>query len=84
MDSGLSHRLNGMLAENNTAYCLRFGGTIYSSLIALIIAVILGLCIAIWLTQQLLPEKLEWILKTIIELLASIPSVVFGLWASLW
>lgn len=55
-------------------------GTIYSSLIALIIAVILGLCIAIWLTQQLLPEKLEWILKTIIELLASIPSVVFGLW----
>ncbi|MFN7875339.1 MAG: phosphate ABC transporter permease subunit PstC [Pirellula sp.] len=55
-------------------------GTIYSSLMALVLAVMLGLCIAIWLTQQLLPERLEWALKTVIELLASIPSVVFGLW----
>ncbi|XZE22062.1 phosphate ABC transporter permease subunit PstC [Pirellulaceae bacterium SH449] len=55
-------------------------GTAYSSLLALVMATGVAVCIAIWLTQQFLPQKLEWLLKTVIELLASIPSVVFGLW----
>ena len=36
--------------------------------------------IAIFLTQEFLPPRLEVVFKTIIELLAAIPSVVYGLW----
>jgi phosphate transport system permease protein len=39
-----------------------------------------GVAIAIFLTQDFLPPTLEPIFKNIIELLAAIPSVVYGLW----
>ncbi|UFP95439.1 phosphate ABC transporter permease subunit PstC [Gloeobacter morelensis] len=55
-------------------------GTIASSAIAMLLAVPVGLGIAIFLTEDFLPE---WILTPIafmVELLAAIPSVVYGLW----
>ena len=55
-------------------------GTLYSSAIALIIATIFGVSIAIFLSQNFIPRKLEIIFKNIVELLAAIPSVVYGLW----
>lgn len=55
-------------------------GTLYTSFIALIIGGFFGVTIAIFLTQDFLPAKLERIFQTIIELLAAIPSVVYGLW----
>ena len=55
-------------------------GTLYSSILALIIGGFFGITIAIFLTQGFLPYKVEMVLKTIIELLAAIPSVVYGLW----
>ncbi|MGI6655294.1 MAG: phosphate ABC transporter permease subunit PstC [Desulfobulbus sp.] len=55
-------------------------GTLYSSLLALGLGGFFGITIAIFLTQDFLPHKLEIILKSIIELLAAIPSVVYGLW----
>src|SRR5215470_10523234 len=55
-------------------------GTLYSSLLALIIGGLFGVAIAIFLTQDFLPPKLELVFKNIIELLAAIPSVVYGLW----
>ncbi len=55
-------------------------GTLYSSLLALLIGGFFGITIAIFVTQDFLPHKLETILKRIIELLAAIPSVVYGLW----
>jgi phosphate transport system permease protein len=55
-------------------------GTIYSSLIALIIGGTLGIAIAIFLTQSFVHARLEVTFRTIIELLAAIPSVVYGLW----
>src|SRR5208283_4048275 len=39
-----------------------------------------GVVIAIFLTQDFLPPSLQIIFKNIIELLAAIPSVVYGLW----
>ena len=38
------------------------------------------MAIAIFLTEDFLPRKLEIFFKNIIELLAAIPSVVYGLW----
>jgi phosphate transport system permease protein len=55
-------------------------GTLYSSLIALILGGVFGVGIAIFLTQSFVHAKLEITFRTIIELLAAIPSVVYGLW----
>jgi phosphate transport system permease protein len=55
-------------------------GTLYSSLLALVIGGFLGITIAIFLTQDFLPPTLQAVFKNIVELLAAIPSVVYGLW----
>lgn len=55
-------------------------GTLYSAFIALLIAGFFGVSIAIFLTQDFLPAKLAAVFRTIVELLAAIPSVVYGLW----
>lgn len=55
-------------------------GTLYSSLLALALGGFFGVAIAIFLTQDFLPHKIEVVLNRIVELLAAIPSVVYGLW----
>jgi phosphate transport system permease protein len=55
-------------------------GTLYSSVLALVIAGVFGVSMAIFLTQDFLPPKLAIVFRTIVELLAAIPSVVYGLW----
>jgi phosphate transport system permease protein len=54
-------------------------GTIVSSMIALIIAVPLGVGTAIYLTD-LAPMRLRQPIASLIEMLAAVPSVVWGLW----
>lgn len=55
-------------------------GTLYSSVLALILAGVFGLAVAIVISQHFLPRRVELVLKNVIELLAAIPSVVYGLW----
>ncbi len=55
-------------------------GTLYSSLLALLIGGFVGVTIAVFLTQDFLPPRLAVSFRTLIEMLAAIPSVVFGLW----
>jgi phosphate transport system permease protein len=55
-------------------------GTLYSSLLALVLGGILGVAIAIFLTQDFINFRLAALFRTIVELLAAIPSVVYGLW----
>jgi phosphate transport system permease protein len=57
-------------------------GTAVSSLIALLIAVPISIGIALFLTE-LAPRRLRAPATTVIDLLASVPSVVFGLWGVL-
>jgi phosphate transport system permease protein len=54
-------------------------GTAIVSLIALLFAVPVSIGIALFLTE-LAPVRLRSIVVTVIDLLASVPSVVFGLW----
>ncbi len=54
-------------------------GTLYSSLVALVIAVPLALACAIFLTE-FAPRWLRAPVATLIELLAAVPSVIYGLW----
>lgn len=53
-------------------------GTLASTLIALTIAVPLGLLTAIFLSE-FLPKKFRIVFKSFIELLAGIPSIIYGL-----
>jgi phosphate transport system permease protein len=55
-------------------------GTLVSSGVALLIAVPLGLGTAIFLSEDFLPRPLRCVLAFGVELLAAIPSVVYGLW----
>jgi phosphate transport system permease protein len=55
-------------------------GTLYSSLLALILGGLFGIAIAIFLTQDFIHARLAVVFRTIVELLAAIPSVVYGLW----
>ncbi len=55
-------------------------GTVYSSVLALVIAGFFGIGVAIFLTQDFVPASIARIFRTIVEMLAAIPSVVFGLW----
>ena len=79
-------------------------GTLYSSVLAVVIGTVLGLAVAVFLSERLLssfvfrvlkffglpspvsgarlPDGLEALLKNLVELLAAIPSVVYGLWGS--
>lgn len=55
-------------------------GTIVSSILALAISIPIGLGIAIFLSEDYLPIKVQRILVFLVELLAAIPSVLYGLW----
>lgn len=55
-------------------------GTVMSSIIALIIAVPLSLGVAIFLVEQASSSRITRPIGFLVELLAAIPSVVYGLW----
>ncbi|HZZ59036.1 MAG TPA: phosphate ABC transporter permease subunit PstC [Opitutaceae bacterium] len=54
-------------------------GTLVSSVIALLVAVPLGVAAALFLTD-LAPIRLRQPIVMVIEMLAAVPSVIFGLW----
>ena len=54
-------------------------GTLVSTVIALILAVPLGLGIALFLVE-LAPPAISRVIGTAIELLAAIPSIIYGMW----
>lgn len=55
-------------------------GTIVSSFIALLISVPIGLGVAIFLSEDYLPPAAQRVIVFLVELLAAVPSVVYGLW----
>ena len=60
-----------------------FWGTIFiGAIISMIVAIPLGLMSAIWLTQYA-PPRLRSILKPVLEILAGVPTVVYGFFAAL-
>ena len=72
---------NGVAAPPGAVYgILSFiAGTLLTSVIALVIAIPVSLGTAILLTE-FLPRRLALPLSVVVELLAGVPSVVFGLW----
>ena len=56
-------------------------GTLVTSLLALLIAVPLGVGTAIFITEDFIPMRFREFIGLTVELLAAIPSVVLGVWA---
>ncbi|WP_055525732.1 phosphate ABC transporter permease subunit PstC [Streptomyces graminilatus] len=57
-------------------------GTVISSIIAMVIAVPVAVAIALFLTHYA-PRKLSGPIAYVIDLLAAVPSIVYGLWGAL-
>lgn len=55
-------------------------GTAASSFLALLLALPLGLAVALFLSENFLPSFIRLVIRFVVELLAAIPSVVYGLW----
>ena len=55
-------------------------GTLVSSFIALLISVPIGLGTSIFLSEDYLPPAVQRVIVFLVELLAAVPSVVYGLW----
>lgn len=58
-------------------------GTLLASLIALVVAAPLGVAIALFISHYA-PRRMAQGLGYIVDLLAAVPSVVFGLWGIFW
>ncbi|MDZ8081750.1 MAG: phosphate ABC transporter permease subunit PstC [Nostoc sp. DcaGUA01] len=56
-------------------------GTLVSSAIALLLAVPVGIAVALVTSENFLPPSLRTTLAFVVELIAAIPSVIIGLWA---
>jgi phosphate transport system permease protein len=54
-------------------------GTLVSTLIAMLIALPLSLAVALFLVE-LAPPRLSRVVGTLIELLAAVPSIIYGMW----
>ncbi|MBE9194750.1 phosphate ABC transporter permease subunit PstC [Synechocystis sp. LEGE 06083] len=55
-------------------------GTLVNSGLALLLAIPLGIGTALFLSEDFIPAKIRTVLTFMVELLAAIPSVVYGLW----
>jgi len=54
-------------------------GTVVTSFIAVLLATPISICIALTISEYL-PKKFSKILSLLVEMIAAIPSIVFGLW----
>ena len=79
---GLGFLLETRWSENAQEYHAlpQIYGTLVSAFLSLFIAVPIGVGVAIFLSEDFIPERLKQPIVFLIELLAAIPSVVYGLW----
>lgn len=86
--TAIGHNSLGFLTSRYDPSHARYGvlsmlvGTLETTAIALVLAVPLGLATAIALVEYV-PARVSAVLGPVVELLAAVPSVVFGLWGLL-
>ena len=79
---GLSFLLESRWSENAQQFKAlpQIYGTLVSAFLSLFISVPIGVGVAIFLSEDFIPERLKQPIIFLVELLAAIPSVVYGLW----
>jgi phosphate transport system permease protein len=82
VSNGLGFFTNSVWNPNRNVYGVFpfLNGTAGSSGFALLLALPLGVAIAIFLSEDFLPSAIRQVVRFVVELLAAIPSVVYGLW----
>jgi phosphate transport system permease protein len=80
--TGFGFFVNSVWNPNRNIYGVFpfLNGTAGSSGFALLLALPLGVAIAIFLSEDFLPAAIRQVIRFVVELLAAIPSVVYGLW----
>jgi phosphate transport system permease protein len=80
--TGFGFFVNSVWNPNRNIYGVFpfLNGTAGSSGFALLLALPLGVAIAIFLSEDFLPAPIRQVVRFVVELLAAIPSVVYGLW----
>jgi phosphate transport system permease protein len=80
--TGFGFFVNSVWNPNRNIYGVFpfLNGTAGSSGFALLLALPLGVAIAIFLSEDFLPAPIRQAVRFVVELLAAIPSVVYGLW----
>lgn len=66
--------------EDNYGGLLYIYGTLMTALLSLLVAIPFGFGTAIFLSEDFIQPRIRLALTIIVELLAAIPSVVFGIW----
>lgn len=69
-----------LFSEKRFGIIALLSGTILTTLIAMLVAVPMGLTIAVYLSEYA-PKKFREVIKPILEILAAIPTVVYGYFA---
>lgn len=69
-----------LFSDQRFGIAVLLSGTITSSVIALLVAIPLGTAIALWLSEFASPRVRE-VVKPILELLAGIPTIIYGFFA---
>jgi len=79
---GLSFLFNGTWDPVNNIYGVmpQIYGTLITSFIALLLAIPIGVGVAIFLTEDFVPRYITTPIAFAIELIVAIPSVVLGIW----
>jgi phosphate transport system permease protein len=70
---------NWIIGANNFGIAALLLGGIFIALIALLVAVPLALCTALFISEYA-PPALRRICVTLVDLMAAVPSIVYGLW----
>jgi len=80
--TGFGFFTNSVWNPNRNIYGVSpfLNGTAGSSGFALLLALPLGVAIAVFLSEDFLPTAIRQVVRFVVELLAAIPSVVYGLW----
>lgn len=81
-DYGLGFLTRAVWDTNRNQFGIlpQIAGTFYTSVLGLGIGGFLGVTVAVVLSQGFVHRRIELVMKNVVELLAAIPSVVYGLW----
>ena len=72
-----------LFSEKHFGILPLFAGTFLTTIIAMAVSLPLGVITAIYLSEHA-PEKVRWVVKPILEVLAAVPTVLYGYFALLF
>lgn len=76
----ISDQWNPTQGSENYGALLFIAGTLLTSVVALVLAIPLAFCTSLFVAEYFRDTKLASVVGTLVDLLAGIPSIIYGLW----